>query len=59
MHRGERVNGRNGSNGSWFATSWLAPAKDLLFAVVTNRGGDGAIAALDTVFQALIQTYAQ
>ncbi len=36
-----------GSNTMWCAVTWLAPAKNLAIAVVTNRFGDAAGKALD------------
>jgi len=48
----------SGSNTLWYVTAWLAPAKDLTFAVVTNRGDDIAGTATDQAFGPLIQRYA-
>jgi CubicO group peptidase (beta-lactamase class C family) len=48
----------SGSNTLWYATVWLAPAKDLAMAVVTNRGDDVAAAAVDSAFGPLIGAYA-
>ena len=47
----------SGSNTYWFATAWLAPAKNTVFAVVTNRGDDVASTAVDSAFGPLIQKY--
>jgi D-alanyl-D-alanine carboxypeptidase len=49
----------NGSNGMFFATVWVAPAKDLFILSATNRGGDEAQKALDDVTGYLIKRYAQ
>jgi CubicO group peptidase (beta-lactamase class C family) len=48
----------SGSNTLWYATAWLAPAKNLAFAVVTNRGDTFAATQVDSTFGPLIQTYA-
>jgi CubicO group peptidase (beta-lactamase class C family) len=48
----------NGSNTMWYATAWLAPAKNLTFAVATNRGDAVAASAVDSAFGPLIQKYA-
>jgi CubicO group peptidase (beta-lactamase class C family) len=48
----------SGSNTMWYATVWLAPAKNLAFAVATNRGDDVAANAVDSAFAPLIQRYA-
>jgi CubicO group peptidase (beta-lactamase class C family) len=48
----------NGSNTMWYATTWIAPAKNVAFAVVTNRGDGVAAAAVDSAFGPLIHTYA-
>jgi D-alanyl-D-alanine carboxypeptidase len=47
-----------GSNTMWVATTWLAPAKSLAFAVVTNRFGDVAVHTVDAASLALIRRYA-
>jgi len=47
----------SGSNTMWFATTWLAPANDMTYAVVTNRGDDVAAAAVDSAFAPLIDAY--
>jgi CubicO group peptidase (beta-lactamase class C family) len=46
-----------GSNTLWFADLWLAPAKNLAFATVTNRGDDVAANASDAAIGVLIQAY--
>jgi D-alanyl-D-alanine carboxypeptidase len=48
----------SGSNTLWYATAWLAPAKNVTFTVVTNRGDQVAATAVDTAFGPLIQAYA-
>lgn len=47
-----------GSNTMWFASTWLAPEKNLAFAVVTNRAGGDTDKIVDSVFGPLIKTYA-
>jgi CubicO group peptidase (beta-lactamase class C family) len=48
-----------GSNTMWTAVAWLAPARKLAFAVVTNRFGNGALEAVDAATLALIARYAR
>ena len=48
-----------GSNTMWYAVTWLAPAKSLALAVVTNRTGDSTRAALDAASVALVKRYAE
>jgi CubicO group peptidase (beta-lactamase class C family) len=45
----------NGSNSSWFATIWLAPARDFAILVATNQGDKQAERACDEAASALIQ----
>jgi CubicO group peptidase (beta-lactamase class C family) len=47
-----------GSNTMWYAVTWLAPAKSLALAVVTNRFGESALRALDAASVALVKRYA-
>lgn len=47
-----------GSNTMWFAVTWLAPDKDLAFAVVTNRAKGNTDKLVDGVFAPLIKNYA-
>ncbi len=47
----------NGSNTYWFATTWLAPAKNVVLSVVTNQGDDIAATTVDEAFGPLITTY--
>ncbi len=49
----------NGSNGTFFATVWAAPAKGLVFLTATNRGGDEARGALDEINQYFVSRYSQ
>ena len=48
----------NGSNTMWYATTWLAPAKNLTFSVVTNCASSAAPGTVDAAFGPLIQRYA-
>jgi CubicO group peptidase (beta-lactamase class C family) len=47
-----------GSNTLWYATAWLAPAKDLAFVVASNCASPAAAKQVDLAFGPLIQTYA-
>lgn len=47
----------SGSNTLWYATAWLAPARNTTLAVVTNRGDDPAGLAVDAAFGPLIDSY--
>jgi D-alanyl-D-alanine carboxypeptidase len=47
-----------GSNTLWYADLWLAPAKNLAFAVVTNDGSDGVGDIANTAVLSLIEKYA-
>lgn len=49
----------SGSNTMWYATAWVAPATEMSFAVVTNRGDEAAAAAVDAAFAPLIEAYPQ
>jgi CubicO group peptidase (beta-lactamase class C family) len=44
----------NGSNTSWYASIWLAPARDFAVLSATNQGGDAAAKATDDAVSALI-----
>jgi CubicO group peptidase (beta-lactamase class C family) len=44
-----------GSNASWVAVAWLAPARDFAVLVTTNAGGQGAEQAVDRAAWALIR----
>ncbi len=48
-----------GSNTLWMATVWLAPAKNLSLAAISNRGDDIAADAVDASFGPLIDSYGQ
>jgi D-alanyl-D-alanine carboxypeptidase len=56
---GGRALTHSGSNTLWFATTWLAPANDMTYAVVSNRGDETAAAAVDSAFGPLIEAYPQ
>jgi CubicO group peptidase (beta-lactamase class C family) len=45
----------NGSNAAWFATVWLAPARNFAVLVATNQGGKVAETATDEAVAALIR----
>jgi CubicO group peptidase (beta-lactamase class C family) len=45
----------NGSNTSWYATIWLAPARNLAILVATNQGDDQAARAVAQAASALIR----
>jgi CubicO group peptidase (beta-lactamase class C family) len=45
----------SGSNTMWYATVWLAPARNLAFVSVTNAGTDAAARATDQVIGVLLQ----
>ncbi|NQE93817.1 serine hydrolase domain-containing protein [Nocardia terpenica] len=47
-----------GSNTLWTANAWLVPAKNLIFAVVTNRGDDQAQLITGDVISWLVDAYA-
>jgi len=47
-----------GSNTLWYVVTWLAPSKNLAFAVATNRGGEDAFDGIDSALDPLIQKYA-
>jgi len=52
---GGQVLQHHGSNGYWWASVWIAPARDLALFAVTNAGGDPAFAATDEAVQLLIR----
>ena len=47
-----------GSNTMWYATVWIAPGKNLILAVVTNRGDDVAQGAGERAITVLFDAYA-
>ncbi|MEO8351102.1 MAG: serine hydrolase domain-containing protein [Chthoniobacteraceae bacterium] len=46
-----------GSNNSWFAVMWVAPARGAAFVAATNIGGEAAAAGTDAAVAALIQKH--
>jgi len=52
---GGRALTHSGSNTYWYATIWLAPARDFGLLVATNQGGDPADKACDQAIGALIR----
>lgn len=44
-----------GSNGSWHASVWIAPARALIFIAATNAGGDAASDAVEAALGTLIE----
>jgi CubicO group peptidase (beta-lactamase class C family) len=52
---GGRALNHNGSNTAWFATIWLAPARDFAILVATNQGGQVAQTATDEAAVELIR----
>ncbi|MCP4837557.1 MAG: beta-lactamase family protein [Phycisphaera sp.] len=46
-----------GSNGLWFATAWLAPARDWAFCAVTNSASPGAAEACDRAIGVMIRSF--
>jgi CubicO group peptidase (beta-lactamase class C family) len=53
---GGRALSHTGSNTNWFATIWLAPARNFGVLVVTNQGGQVAETATDQAVVALLQS---
>jgi D-alanyl-D-alanine carboxypeptidase len=47
----------SGSNTTFFATVWIAPAKNAIMVAVTNCGGDDAARATDDAFAPLVARY--
>jgi len=45
----------SGSNAMWYATVWIAPARNLAFVSVTNAGTDAAARATDRAIGVLLQ----
>ena len=48
-----------GSNTLWFAVAWVAPQKNIAFAITTNRAEGMTETLLDGAFAALLQAYAR
>jgi CubicO group peptidase (beta-lactamase class C family) len=55
---GGKVLAHDGSNTMFYASVWLAPARNLLFLVATNAGNDSAQKAVDELMAYLGQHYA-
>jgi CubicO group peptidase (beta-lactamase class C family) len=51
---GGRALMHSGSNTTWYATVWIAPARNFAVLVATNRGGDAAREACDAAIAGLI-----
>ena len=51
---GGRALMHNGSNTLWFATVWIAPARNFALLVAANQGGDGAAKACEEAVVSLI-----
>jgi CubicO group peptidase (beta-lactamase class C family) len=47
----------NGSNGSWYAVLWLAPAKNFAVITLTNTGADNPNAGCDEVATAMVKKW--
>jgi CubicO group peptidase (beta-lactamase class C family) len=54
---GGRALWHNGSNGSWYAVIWLAPAKNFAVITITNTGADNANDGCDQVASAMIKKW--
>jgi CubicO group peptidase (beta-lactamase class C family) len=54
---GGRALWHNGSNGSWYAVIWLAPAKNFAVITVTNTGAGNANDGCDAVAAAMIKKW--
>lgn len=55
---GGRALTHGGSNTSWYATVWIAPARDFAILVATNQGGGSAAKACDQTVGKLIGSLA-
>ena len=55
---GGRTLMHNGSNTSWYATIWIAPARDFAILIATNQGGAAAAAACEQAVEKLIRSLA-
>ncbi len=55
---GGRALTHSGNNTLWYATAWLAPAKDLALVVATNCATQAAATDVDAAFVPLISQYA-
>jgi len=47
----------SGGNSAWFATAWLAPARDFAILVSTNQGDKVAELAIDQAVMAMLQAF--
>jgi hypothetical protein len=56
---GGRALNHDGSNTMWYASTWLAPARDFATVAVTNLGGGPTAEACDEIHQGLISLAAQ
>jgi CubicO group peptidase (beta-lactamase class C family) len=52
---GGRALNHKGSNTTWFATIWIAPARDFATLVAANQGGDTADATCEEATEALLR----
>jgi CubicO group peptidase (beta-lactamase class C family) len=48
----------SGSNTSWYASIWIAPARDTVYLAATNQGGDAGETAANEAIEALIRYHA-
>jgi CubicO group peptidase (beta-lactamase class C family) len=55
---GGRTLMHHGSNNSWYATIWIAPARDFAILIATNQGGDSAAKACEQAANKLIGSLA-
>jgi CubicO group peptidase (beta-lactamase class C family) len=55
---GGRTLMHNGSNTSWYATIWIAPARDFAIMIATNQGGDAAANACEQAANTMIRSLA-
>jgi CubicO group peptidase (beta-lactamase class C family) len=51
---GGRALTHKGTNGIWYSTVWIAPARNFAVLTATNRGGDAAAKACDEAAVGLI-----
>lgn len=56
---GGKVLSHDGSNTFWYATAWIAPQKNLVLAVVTNRADERATQGIGKAVTALTDAYAE
>jgi CubicO group peptidase (beta-lactamase class C family) len=48
----------HGTNNSWYASIWIAPARDFAILIATNQGGDAAANACEQAANTLIRSLA-